>query len=232
MPNPNYTQLYDLGRVPTKLVCMMVWPGWGATNTSGRESTWGLYALKQKYHLPSKCAVFCAIFFKKFLFFYLVTKKILKFFFTKFYLKSTKFYHILLSFTSSGTQFYQIPERTPAPPPPLAEARACVSTATPSDHDVSGFFCLTCPLRCAIQRHAALSWCRSCTRFLETPLQRREHVRRLGQEISRVPHTHARPGSDREPRQEQVMSTHWTPSAASNLCSLSSPGSQLVHHAV
>ena len=32
-------------------IYMMVWPGWGATNTSGRESTWGLYALKQKYHL-------------------------------------------------------------------------------------------------------------------------------------------------------------------------------------
>ena len=29
--------------------------------------------------------------------------------FTQFYLKSTQFYHILLSFTSSGTQFYQIP---------------------------------------------------------------------------------------------------------------------------
>ena len=36
-------------------------------------------------------------------------KNFLKIFFTQFYLKSTQFYHILLSFTSSGTQFYQIP---------------------------------------------------------------------------------------------------------------------------
>ena len=36
-------------------------------------------------------------------------KKKLKKNFTQFYLKSTHFYHILLSFTSSGTQFYQIP---------------------------------------------------------------------------------------------------------------------------
>ena len=33
--------------------------------------------------------------------------------FTQFYLKSTQFYHILLSFTSSGTQFYQIPSCLP-----------------------------------------------------------------------------------------------------------------------
>ena len=40
-------------------------------------------------------------------------KKKFKFkFFTQFYLKSTQFYHILLSFTSSGTQFYQIPPET------------------------------------------------------------------------------------------------------------------------
>ena len=39
-------------------------------------------------------------------------KKIFKIFFTQFYLKSTQFYHILLSFTSSGTQFYQIPPVT------------------------------------------------------------------------------------------------------------------------
>ena len=30
---------------------------WGATNTSGRESTQGLSALGQKYHLLSKCEV-------------------------------------------------------------------------------------------------------------------------------------------------------------------------------
>ena len=30
-----------------------VWPGWGATYTSGLESTWGRHALKHKNHLPS-----------------------------------------------------------------------------------------------------------------------------------------------------------------------------------
>ena len=30
----------------------MVWPGWGATYTSGLESTRGYHALKHKYHLP------------------------------------------------------------------------------------------------------------------------------------------------------------------------------------
>ena len=29
-----------------------VWPGWGATYTSGVESTRGHHALKHKYHLP------------------------------------------------------------------------------------------------------------------------------------------------------------------------------------
>ena len=42
---------------------------------------------------------------------FLLSKKIFKkVFFTQLYLKSTQFYHILLSFTSSGTQLYQIPE--------------------------------------------------------------------------------------------------------------------------
>ena len=36
-------------------------------------------------------------------------KFFLKKLFTQFYLKSTQLYHILLSFPSSGTQFYQIP---------------------------------------------------------------------------------------------------------------------------
>ena len=44
-----------------------------------------------------------------------VNKKFLKFFFTKFYLVSTEFYHILLSFTSSGPKYDQIPLRTPVP---------------------------------------------------------------------------------------------------------------------
>ena len=55
------------------------------------------------YHQSVQLCV--QFFFKKNLSFCLV----LKIFFTKFYLKSTKFYHILLSFTSSGTKFYQIP---------------------------------------------------------------------------------------------------------------------------
>ena len=38
------------------------------------------------------------------------TQKFFKLFLlTKFHLVSTKFYHILLSFTSSGTKSYQIP---------------------------------------------------------------------------------------------------------------------------
>ena len=61
------------------------------------------------------CSFLCIFFQKKIVF--LLSKKnnfflknfFLKFFFTQFYLKSTQFYHILLSFTSSGTQFYQIP---------------------------------------------------------------------------------------------------------------------------
>ena len=36
-----------------EVVCMRVWPGWGTTITSGWESTCGLCALKQKYHLLS-----------------------------------------------------------------------------------------------------------------------------------------------------------------------------------
>ena len=56
---------------------------------------------------------FVQFFSKKFVFLLDKQKKnfknFLQNFFTKFYLKSTKFYHILLSFTSSGTQFYQIP---------------------------------------------------------------------------------------------------------------------------
>ena len=52
---------------------------------------------------------FVQFFSKKIVF--LLSKKnfFLNFFFTQFYLRSTQFYHILLSFTSSGTQFYQIP---------------------------------------------------------------------------------------------------------------------------
>ena len=82
---------------------MMVRPGWGATNTSGRESTQGPCALKQKYHLPSKCAVFCAFFFKRKIVF-LLSKK--KFFFKKNFLN-----FFLLSFTSnllSFTTFYSV----------------------------------------------------------------------------------------------------------------------------
>ena len=78
---------------------MMVWPGWGATNTSGRESTRGPCALKQKYHLPSKCAVFCAFFFKKKIVF-LLSKKF--FFFKNLFLLS--FTSNLLSFTT----FYSV----------------------------------------------------------------------------------------------------------------------------
>ena len=43
-----------------------VWPRWGATYTSGLESTKGHHALKQKYHLlltpppPHKLCVFCS----------------------------------------------------------------------------------------------------------------------------------------------------------------------------
>ena len=51
-------------------------------------------------------------FFSKKIVFLLSKKKLkkkLKKLFTQFYLKSTEFYHILLSFTASGTQFYQIP---------------------------------------------------------------------------------------------------------------------------
>ena len=49
VPDPNYSLL--CWPSANELVCMMVWPGWGATNTSGRESIGGLCALKQKYHL-------------------------------------------------------------------------------------------------------------------------------------------------------------------------------------
>ena len=80
-------------------IYMMVWPGWGATNTSGRESTRGPCALKQKYHLPSKCAVFCAIFFKKNCLF---TEQKIIFFCKKFFLLS--FTSNLLSFTT----FYSV----------------------------------------------------------------------------------------------------------------------------
>ena len=66
---------------------MMVWPRWGATNTSGRELTWGPCALKQKYHLPVLTTLFK----------------------TAAYLVSTNFYQVLLSVTSSGTKFYQTP---------------------------------------------------------------------------------------------------------------------------
>ena len=57
-------------------------------------------------------------------------------FLTQFYLKSTQFYHNLLSFTSSGTQFYQIPcflclvhtalaqHRLPCPPDIRIQQRA------------------------------------------------------------------------------------------------------------
>ena len=51
------------------------------------------------------------VFFKKSCLFtekFFFSKFFLKFFLIQFYLKSTQFYHILLSFTSSGTQFYQI----------------------------------------------------------------------------------------------------------------------------
>ena len=41
----------------------IVRPGWGATGNSSRELTWGCYALKHKYHLPSPpppcCNFFC-----------------------------------------------------------------------------------------------------------------------------------------------------------------------------
>ena len=87
---------------------MMVWPGWSATNTSGRESTWGLYALKQKYHLPSKCAVFCAIFFKKKVF--LLSKKDLKKF-TSNLLSFTTFYSVLPRLVLSFTKYPMLPSR-------------------------------------------------------------------------------------------------------------------------
>ena len=46
VPDPNYIMLYWLSA--NLLVCMMVWPGWGATNTISRGSTRGLCALEQK----------------------------------------------------------------------------------------------------------------------------------------------------------------------------------------
>ena len=114
VPDPNYILL--CWPSANELVCMMVWLGWGATNTSGRGSTRGPCALKQKYHLPSstlfKTAMVGGIKLNRnelnsgnknlktfFPAFFLLN-------FTSFLLSCTK---ILLSFTSSGTKFYQIP---------------------------------------------------------------------------------------------------------------------------
>ena len=88
----------------------MVWPGWGATNTSGRESIRGPCALKQKYHLPSKCAVFCAFFFKKKIVFLLskkffFLKKIFLLSFTSNLLSFTTFYSVLPRLVLSFTKF-------------------------------------------------------------------------------------------------------------------------------
>ena len=58
VPNPNYIMLcYVILAECQRIGVHDDLARWGATNTSGRESTRGLYALKQKYHLPSNCGV-------------------------------------------------------------------------------------------------------------------------------------------------------------------------------
>ena len=95
-----------------------VWPGWGATYTSGLELTRGHYALKQKYNLPLTPPPQLCVFgsnsspnlclpsnlVKKNLdFFFLVlpSENFLKIFFTR-------FYYILLGFTTARTRFHQM----------------------------------------------------------------------------------------------------------------------------
>ena len=113
-------------------IYMMVWPGWGATNTSGRESTRGPCALKQKYHLPSKCAVFCAFFFPKKIVFLLSKKKFFlkKIFlsFTSNLLSFTTFYSVLPRLVLSFTKY---PMGGPRPDELPAVAAPCAPRRTP-----------------------------------------------------------------------------------------------------
>ena len=166
-------------------IYMMVWPGWGATNTSGRESTRGLYALKQKYHLPSKRAVFCAIFFTKKVF--LLSKK---FFFQKFFKNL-----FLLSFTSnllSFTTFYSVLPRLvlsftkyPSRRPPalnceLLEIEPHPPTATGQSPTVecertNGKLCAHAASHCSFFLRHCGSTSRDCYRFGQLPCVRAQH---------------------------------------------------------